>query len=658
MSAAKKKTRFSPEDLYLHQKISQCNASPTEPLVAACLKSLDRHTDSYESQIWAFPLEGAAPWQVTTAGTTNTSPHWSPDGCRLGFVSDREGQAQIFVIPRHGGEATPLSHVGGAVVEFDWHPDGQALLAICSLEVDPELRGERGDAPPTARDADAPRLAWKLPYKMDGTGYTLDREAHLFVIDAGTGEHRQVTDGSFDVRGAVWSPDGQQIAYVRTGEDAASHRTHVWVVQRDGRGARQLTKDQARAQYPVWSPDGRWIVFSGAEDEGDAQTRLWMIDLSSGSVEALGDESVEISTEGQSVQFAGEDAAQVWAVVAHRGAQDVVRVALPSGEVERVVTGDRQAGGLVVAHDRLVFTSESPVDAMELRVCATDGSEERCLSDINGWWKERTPATLERRNFEVPDGRGGTERVEGWWIRPADAGDRPTPLLVDMHGGPASFALFDYPPVAHWSVLWSRGWSVLALNAVGSASFGRPFCDCLCGHWGEFDLPQHLAAARQLQQAGLVDHRWAVGGQSYGGYLSAWAIGHTDAFKAAVVIAPVTNIETHYGISDSGYYADPYTLTDGGGVDRDAMRRLSVTHRAEGTRTPTLILQGEQDERCPKAQAEELFVAIRRNNDPPCELVLYPGAPHTFTGSGKPKHRVDVVQRIVRWLERHTGSSA
>src|SRR5690606_18093463 len=183
----------------------------------------------------------------------------------------------------------------------------------------------------------------------------------------------------------------------------------------------------------------------------------------------------------------------------------------------------------------------------------------RTLTAFNAWWHERTPATLERRQFRVPDGDGGEELISGWLIRASGSEGR-QPLLVDVHGGPASHVLFDYPPIAYWSILWSRGWSILALDPVGSASYGREFAERLRGRWGELDLPQHLTAIHNLQQLDLADERVVIAGKSYGGYMSAWAVSHSDAFSAAVVLAPVTNIEAHWGTSDSGYYSDPYAM--------------------------------------------------------------------------------------------------
>jgi dipeptidyl aminopeptidase/acylaminoacyl peptidase len=204
----------------------------------------------------------------------------------------------------------------------------------------------------------------------------------------------------------------------------------------------------------------------------------------------------------------------------------------------------------------------------------------------------------------------------------------------------------------YWQTLCARGWSVLALNPVGSSGYGRPFAERLRRHWGELDLPQHLAAVDALQREGRVDARLAIIGTSYGGYLGAWAIGHTQRLRAAVVCAPVGDLESHFGTSDSGYYADAYSIDGPPEARRELMARLSPMARIAQARTPTLFLQGAEDQRCPRGQSEELFVRLKRAGRSPTELVLYPGSGHQVFGTGKPSHRVDIQRRIVGWLER------
>jgi dipeptidyl aminopeptidase/acylaminoacyl peptidase len=400
---------------------------------------------------------------------------------------------------------------------------------------------------------------------------------------------------------------------------------------------------------PAWSPDGQFIAFTGAAKEADSQTTLWLSNLASGVFELFAGENLEIAA-GTSPHWSADGSELIFSE-AHHGRHRLVSGNLGTRSLKTLVEGDRQFGAFGCHGQQLVYSVESPVLPSELWRCTGDEQETQ-ISDLNPWWRERIDITAEVKSFEVPDGQGGTECIEGWLIRAADQ-TTPGPLLNDVHGGPASYALMDFDTNVFWQVLCSKGWSVLALNAVGSSSFGREFCDRLAGHWGEYDLPQHMAALAALKEERISDGRVAISGKSYGGFLSAWAIGHTDDFGAAVVMAPVGNIETHYGTSDGGYYADPFYLGTQPVFNRKLARELSPLQYVERASTPTLFMQGKDDERCPKCQSEELFVSMMRAGTTPAELVLYPGENHSFLGQGKPSCREDAARRIVQWITEH-----
>ena len=205
-------------------------------------------------------------------------------------------------------------------------------------------------------------------------------------------------------------------------------------------------------------------------------------------------------------------------------------------------------------------------------------------------------------------------------------------------------------------MLASRGWAVLTLNPTGSGSYGRDFAHAIRAKWGEHDLAEQLAAVDQLIAEGVADRdRLAVAGYSYGGFMTSWTIGHTDRFKAAVVGAPVTNQESFFGTSDIGMWFAPWemgaSLTEG----RETFRRLSPINYVDKVTTPTLVLHGEADERCPIGQGEELFTGLVAAGKVPTEFVRYPGGSHMFIAQGRPSHRVDFNRRVVDWVTRHAS---
>jgi dipeptidyl aminopeptidase/acylaminoacyl peptidase len=651
--------RFEPEDLLLEQRITDIHLIPEKPLAICSVKSIDPKSKQYQTSLWSFSTETGETRQLTFGQTRDECPRWSPDGKQIAFLSDRskQGISQVYLIPIDGGEARQLSHLERGASSLCWHPRGDKVLAVGGVTVDPNERAEGCNRDDGARveapEDDAPQLCWRLPYKLDGSGYILNTRLHMFLMDADSGQSHQLTHGDFDVRHAAWAPDGQRLCFCRTREEKGmEHCTDIWTLPLDGYQPgkpKRMSVDQENCASPSWSPDGRWIVFRGGIEGGDAQMRLWLIDVEQAKVQALGDDSIEVMT--GDLQW-NRDSTEVAFIQVVHGLQQVAVISVLDGQARCVLAGERHVAQLA-ANETLVYSSESAGSPLEMFCTGWDDGGERQLSHFNSWWNERSVPRVEYRSFELHNGSGGSETVEGWLLRP-DSGDaaKPGPLLVDVHGGPASYVSLQFSNHPYWQVLCSRGWSVLALNVVGSSSYGRDFCERLRGHWGELDLPQHLGAVEQLVSEGIADERIAITGVSYGGYLSAYAVGHSKRFRAAVICAPVANMESHFGTSDSGYFADAYSTEGEPDEQHELLARLSPMSTIDKVRTPCLFLQGADDERCPRGQSEELFVKLRRAGGAPTEMVLYPGGSHHVFGTGKPSHRVDIQHRIVQWLER------
>jgi dipeptidyl aminopeptidase/acylaminoacyl peptidase len=644
---------FTVEDLYRHQHIGEVSCHPDASAAIFTVRSINKNEDKYVSCIWSCDLTTGAMQQLSRGPGQDQSPVWSPNGSQLAFLSDRGGAPQVHVLPHSAGEARQVGAFPESVTALRWLPSAGGLIVTAAVKVDPDKRGTRPNALNAGKTRRSPaEVAWRLPYKEDGIGYLLQREIHLFHLDLATGEHSQLTDGPFDVLAFDVAADGQQIAYSRSRTGRFAHCSDLWVSRVDGSQARRLTYDHAIVMAPVWSPDRRRVAFTGALEEGDAEPRLWVVELDTGEVKEVCGETVDVA-DPTSVHWEGNH--RLVFVRAFRGRHHIVCLDVLTREITVLQGEDRQLSAFACTDTHFVYCVDHPSLPSELWAQPRRGGPEKQLSRLNPWWDERTKVQAEVRSFDVPDGKGGVESIEGWLLRGGGPGQA-VPLLNDVHGGPASYALLDFDTNVFWQVLCTQGWAVLALNAVGSSSYGREFCQRLAGHWGEYDLPQHLAAIEQLQSENIGSERVAISGKSYGGFFSAWATGHTDLFKAAVVMAPVGNIETHYGTSDGGYYADPFYVASAPNFDRKLARALSPLQHIEKSTTPTLFMQGKEDERCPKCQSEELFVSLMRAGETPAELVLYPGETHSFLGSGSPSCREDAALRIVDWLTRSTWS--
>jgi dipeptidyl aminopeptidase/acylaminoacyl peptidase len=345
------------------------------------------------------------------------------------------------------------------------------------------------------------------------------------------------------------------------------------------------------------------------------------------------------------------DGARILFTAADSGNANLHWVAAVDGERGHVTLGQRQLPdwSLAPSTNRVAFVFTDLDTPADVAVIDVNGGSERRLTRVNAALLDELDYTPPlRRRFTTPHGE-----IDGWVMRGAGA-PAPGPLLVDIHGGPHSYfgSVFPLTPF-YWLAAVARGWTVVAVNPTGSGSYGLEFARTLRGRWGEYDLPEQMAAVDALVAEGIADpERLAVTGYSYGGYMTSWVVGHTDRFKAAVIGAPVTNLESFHGASDIGMWFGPFEM--GGPLieAREVFRRLSPISSVDQVATPCLVLHGEADDRCPIGQGEEWFIALRAQGKP-AEMVRYPGGSHAFRGAGRPSHRLDYTLRLIDWIERY-----
>jgi dipeptidyl aminopeptidase/acylaminoacyl peptidase len=647
-----------PEDLAAIATVGDAQVSPDGQTVAFVRTEIDLAADEYRSTIWTVSA-GREPVQLTRGPRRDTAPRWSPDGRTLAFLSDRDGAPQLYLLTPAGGEPrriTALPHGAGPAV---WAPDGAVLAFRAPVDA---AHVER-----SSKAATRPRVVTRAQYKADGFGYTFDRRHQLFTVRPADGAVTQLTHDDVDHAAPAWSPDGRRLAFVRARGGVDDYNLFdLWISDAAGGSARQVSSDIGRVVAPAWSPDGAWIACFGHDEQepgfGDPAVRVWLVPAGgrpgpdrARRLTAGYDRAAVLARphevtpppvwaeDGRSLVFLAADAGRIHAA----------RASVPDGTVTIVAGGARQIQSLSAAAGRLAFTASDPAIPADVFVCAADGGGERRLTDVNAGWLEAVSLPrVEHRRVSSPHGG----ELDAWVTHPID-GRRPAPLVVEIHGGPASYAGPVFPlGLLHIYVLAARGFAVLQLNPTGSGSYSTSFAHGIRGSWGERDLPEQLAAVDALVADGTADAaRLAVCGYSYGGFMSSWTITHTDRFKAAVVGAPVVNLESFHGTSDIGPWFGAWEMRGDIVTRRETYRRLSPINYVERVTTPTLIVHGEADDRCPIGQGEELFAALVAAGRAPVEFVRYPGQSHGFRGAGRPSHRIDVVRRVADWIERYVS---
>jgi dipeptidyl aminopeptidase/acylaminoacyl peptidase len=204
-----------------------------------------------------------------------------------------------------------------------------------------------------------------------------------------------------------------------------------------------------------------------------------------------------------------------------------------------------------------------------------------------------------------------------------------------------------------FQLMAARGYVVVYCNPRGSAGFEEEFTTITRTRWGESDMPDVMAAVDWAIGQGYIDeNRLGVTGGSYGGYMTLWIIGHTDRFRAAVTQRCVSNLHSFYGTSDIGYFFGEYQFGGNAWEQREHFMKYSPISYVAEMKTPLLIVHSEEDYRCPIEQAEQVFTSLKRLGRE-VEFVRIPGENHNLSRTGKPKHRIERLEYIVGWFDKH-----
>jgi dipeptidyl aminopeptidase/acylaminoacyl peptidase len=636
--------------------------------------------NGYVSHLWQVPLGRRAiapPRRLTSGRVRDTRPRISPDGRRVAFRRRLPGApdsvSSLHVLELDGGRAWTLSRGRHEVEEAEWSPDGRRLAF--TAETGPArfiVGADAGRGEPTAR------VIRRLDFRYDESGF-LDRWAHLFVVDAAPrAPARQLTAGDFGVAGIAWHPDGRTIAFAADRKPGGDLRpgASIWSVDADAAGGKEpadpalLLELAAWAGRPSFSPDGRWLAATGVDiphGPDDVSPTLFVAPADgSGPAVALAPEldrpvghwnDTDLTgwtADSRTGPFWLDDGTAV-AIVSDRGR--AVPWAFPvdaatgraGGAPERLVVGDADATCFSLSVGGEIVSVLGTVETRAPELLTVDCGELRARTSIGSRWQARFGWPEMRR--VIAPGAGGD--IETWIASPADAGDRPLPTVVDVHGGP--LGAWAPAPSVEVMLLVERGYRVVLPNIRGSATYGRGWIRGAMGDWGGVDADDVHAALDHAVGLGLVDPaRLGVLGLSYGGFMVHWLIGTSERFRAAVSENGVANQVSAWANSDSGVeYNRAASLGDALSPDGvDKLWRQSPLRHVTSIRTPLLMLQAGADLRCPPADNEQLFTALRVLGRE-VEYVLYPDEYHVYQASGRPDRRIDRMTRMLDWFDRH-----
>ena len=607
---------------------------------------MDLEEDRYDKQIWLWDGDDV---RRLTGGPGDTRPRWSPTGDRLLFLrksADKEAKPQVAVLPMTGGDATVLTDMPLGVLEAEWAPEGTQVAVVAArwldhvAEVEEEERGRR------------PRRITEIPYRADNIGWINDLRSHVYTIAAdGSAEAVCLTEGDWYDSGIAWNPDGSTIAFTSSRHDTR---------ELDG-GNQVFTVPASGGATVEMSTVGAWLAVSyepggGLRAIGGPDPLSWpdvpplrrlpeMTDLTG----HLDRSVVPGAPAATPVGPRWIDDGSAYLTVEDQGR---VRVDLMSadGATTTVLDGDRAVTGVAPRVDgsAFAFVAMDPTDPGELHWW--EGGEERTLTAFNDEFRNSVSLAAPR-SFTIE--HDGVE-VDGWIYLPE--GDTQVPVLLNIHGGPASqygYGFFD-----EFQVYTGAGYAVVASNPRGSSGYGIDHVRAVVGEWDRpvppdlVDLLAVVDTAAEIEPRLDLDRVGIMGG-SYGGLMTLRLISEDQRYKSAVAERGLYSWSSFNGTSDIGMFFSDMYLRPGSGLDPEALWAASPIRHIDNVETPTLVIHSESDWRTPAEQGEQLFAALRRRGVE-SEFLRFPaGESHELSRSGDPKHRIERFEAIVDWHGRY-----
>ncbi len=658
---------MDPSDVRLFGWAQDAQPSPDTSRVAWCELAIDMDRDEPVTNIMVAAADGTGEPRRFSDGPHDFFPRWSPDGRYLAFLSASAGPPALHLAPLDGGAPRKIE-TPGPVRWIEWAPAGDRLVLVANVGGQGAGKTLSGESEPEPRTRNAPRVIRGMFNRLDGEGW-LEGRNHLFAYNVNDGAVQRLTSGDYDHAYPSWSPDGTTIVFVSDRSRQRDDRVgwgELWTVTATGGRPRRLVGDIGEAGFPTFSPDGGRVAFTGllgAEQQAARDQGLFVI----GS-DGTGTPSQVAPGLDRPVGFTLATKAFAWVsadelvfTVADAGTVGIRRARLGAREARKVSGGDAQVEGIALAPigRRLLAYTSAWVDSPAEVFCLDLGKPTSAPVQVsNAGEKLRRSVNLlptERLQVQAPDGL----EIEYFVIRPRPGpGRRPhpkPPLFLAIHGGPHLFNPISIE-VLFYEVLAAAGYLVVLPNPRGSIGYGESFTKQLRGKWGEADFEDLMACVDDVIERRLADpDRQFVGGYSYGGFMSAWVVGHTDRFKAASVGAPVIDLVSMFGTWDGCAYladdlaADPWSSPG-------KLGSLSPLTYAPKVETPVFLYVNEGDLRCPPSQADEFYAALKWHKRD-VEFVRYPGGSHLsfFPTVGAPSQCEDRHRRIVEFLGRHGG---
>jgi dipeptidyl aminopeptidase/acylaminoacyl peptidase len=646
-------------DIFDLQMVASPQISPDGNTIVYQRHQFDVMTDRRMVNLWTIGFNGEDHKPLTSGKSGYGNVVWSPNGNRIAYTSSEEGSSQIFVRWMDSGVSASLTNLTESPGNLRWSPDGSMLLFSKFVPANSSQRIAQLPSPPEGAEWEKPaQVIDDVVYRRDGGGYAEKGYNHIFVISAEGGSPRQLTHGDYDHGSATWAPDGNHIIFTadRTGNaDLDPNNEQIYEMNIETGEMTQITDKRGPHSNPRISPDGKLIAYTGYKDEfvGYQLTDLYVMNRDGSNLRKISD---DFEQDISSINWAS-DSRSIFFGYTEEGDSKVGNIKL-NGEYSNVVAGLSGAtigrpysGGSfsIAKNGRIAYSVGSPTKLAELGVAHfPTRMAPKTLTNLNEQFlKANKLGAVEE--FWV-DSSVDDFKVQGWIITPPDFDpNKKYPMILEIHGGPYSSYGPQFTP--ELQLMASRGYVVVYTNPRGSTSYGPEFASYINLNYPSEDYNDLMDATDHVIGQGYIDEdNLFITGGSGGGVLTAWSIGMTDRFAAAVVAKPVINWYSFALTADGAAFYSKYWFSKRPWEDPEQYLERSPISLVGNVKTPTMLLTGEQDYRTPMSETEQYYAALKIQ-DIDAVMVRIQGSGHGI--AGKPSNLIRKVGYIVGWFDRY-----
>jgi len=621
-------------------------------------QSMDIMTDSRQSRLWQVNIKSGEHRPFISDDVNLSQATLSPNGKYIAYTKAVKGRAQLHLYYVDSKQSVRLTNLSETPRQITWSNDSKTLaFTLFTPEKQKPLFTGMPAKPKGAKWAETAKYIDSTQYRGDGRGYLREGYNQIYVLPVEGGTPRQLTSGKFPSGGTLsFSPDNDWIYFATPHrEDYALNPlfSDIYKVSVNTGELVQVTDMDGPESRPTLSPNGKYLAFSQLNDRklSYQNSDLVVMKLESGDITRL-TSSLDRSLgkfvwrqDSRGLVFSYLDKGETkLAAVNLKGDVKPIDVAIGGQALGRPYTSGDFA---LSKKGDIVFTTASRTTPGDLALFRK-GKSPTLLTQLN------TDALGHKTLAEVKDVNVKSsvdQRDIGAWVAlpPGFDSTKKYPLILEIHGGP--HAAYGPHFAMEIQLMAAQGYVVVWANPRGSSSYGEDFGNTIHHNYPSEDYNDLMDVVDAVIAKGYVDtDNLFITGGSGGGVLTAWSIGKTDRFGAAVVAKPVINWVSFALTADAYPYFSQYWMADMPWNIADKLWKRSPLSLVGNVKTPTMLLTGEADYRTPISESEQYYQALKLQNVD-AAMVRIPGASHGI--ASRPSRLIQKVGNIIAWFERY-----